>query len=195
MYSASSRRIGPALVVVVALLALGSGTGAYVVIRNLRGGPASHADDARTAPGVTQPLATTPDRPDNECPAITVRAVRAAGLNADLTLLRYVDAVLLGGTPAEAWICRNADGLFYYQGHRKSGPFNAATSQDTILLGHGILGEVDQADQSAFMALNPMDPKNPYDPIRTAYYVSPTSFYFTDPDGNRTTYTVISTRP
>jgi hypothetical protein len=195
MQPVSRRRVSPVLIVVVVLLALGSGAGAYVVVRNVTGGPVTSPNDAHTAPGSSHPAATTPGDPDDKCPGVTVQAVRAAGLNADLELLRYVDAVLPGGTPAEAWICRNADGLLYYQGHRKSGPLHAATSQDTILLGHGILGEVDEADKSAFAAVNPMDPKNPSDQRRTVYYVSPTAFYFTDPDGNRTTYTVISTRP
>jgi hypothetical protein len=178
------RRLGPAVIALLVLLAVGAGTGSYYLVRRIL------ADGA----AVTNTESNKPTAQGTPCPAITAKAVSDAGLNGDLKLLRYVDATLPGGTDAEAWICRNADGVLFYQGHRKSGPFEAATSDDTLLLGAGILGKVTTEGDDGFVAVNPKDPANPDDPERHEYHVSRTAFYFVVlPAGEKTEYVVTRT--
>jgi hypothetical protein len=156
--------------------------------------PAAPPAATPTGPQTTPKVTPKADDPGTSCPAITTKAVSDAGLDAQLKLLRYVDATLTGGSPAEAWICKNTDGELFYQGHRKSGPFERATSDDTILLGRGILGKVDTEGDDGFVATNPKDPANPDDPERTEYHVSAKIFYFLVlPSGDRGDYTVTRT--
>ena len=203
------QRIGPALITVFVLLAAGAGTASYFVVKQILADQAVRANrgSERTTPPVTTsraqppPQATPtgpqttpkvtpkPEDPGTRCPAITAKAVSDAGQNADLELLRYVDGTVSGGSGAEAWICKNADGGLYYQGHRKTGPFDAATSDHTILLGPGIVGKVGTEGGDGFIAVNPKDPANPDDPARTEYHVSANAFYFVvQPSGDRTDY-------
>jgi hypothetical protein len=206
------RRIGPALIALLVVLGGGVGTGSYFVVRQMLASRSDQAQASGTTPpprtsSTMRPAVPTPtgpqttpkvtpkaDDPGTSCPAITTKAVSDAGLDAQLKLLRYVDATLAGGSPAEAWICKNADGALFYQGHRKSGPFAAATSDDTILLGRGIVGKVDTEGDDGFVATNPKDPANPDAADRTEYHVSPKIFYFVVlPAGDRSDYTVTRT--
>ena len=61
---------------------------------------------------------------------------------------------MAGAAGAEAWICRDSDGILYYQGHNKAGPATLATSDYTILLGTPILGSVAQ-NGATYTATNP----------------------------------------
>jgi len=149
-----------------------------------------------TSPGTTPAVTEDPADPGTFCPAITEKAVVDAGLAGELRLLRYVEGKRAGAAGAEAWICRNKDGVLIYQGHRKSGPFNAASSNDTILLGRGILGKVEMEGADGFVATNPEDPSNPDDPTHTEYHVGPNTFFLVmKPSDNKTDYTVTRTVP
>jgi hypothetical protein len=200
--SSSPRRIGPVLILVLVLLAGLAATGGYLGARRILAG---QAGGATVTPPVTTPTPTpsvpdvtgNPNDPGTFCPAITERAVAAAGLRGELQLLLYVEAK---GTSAdvvgaEAWVCQNADGVLVYQGHRKTGPFNAATSDHTLLLGTGIRGKVSR-DGNGFVALNPKDPNNLNDTDHTDYHVSSTEFYYIHfPNNARTTYSIVRTVP
>jgi hypothetical protein len=227
------RRIGPALIVVLVLLAAGAGTGSYLVTRQILAGragpggatagpgganagpggasasagtpsasstrtrsPAQPSAAIPTGPQTTPKVTPKPQDPGTSCPAITARAVADAGLNGELRLLRYVDASAAGTPGAEAWVCKNADGVLFYQGHRKSSRFEAATSNDTILLGRGIRGKVETEGDQGFVAVNPLDAANPDDPNHTEYHVSPTSFFYvTLPQADKTVYVITRTVP
>jgi hypothetical protein len=223
------RRIGPALIAVLVLLAAGTGTGSYLVTRQILAGPAGpgganagvgpasganagggtpSASSTRTrspaqpsaaiptGPQTTPRVTAKPQDPGTFCPAITAKAVADAGLNGELRLLRYVDASATGASGAEAWVCKNADGVLFYQGHRKTGRFEAATSNDTILLGRGIRGKVETEGDKGFVAINPQDAANPDDPNHTEYHVSPTSFFYvTVPQADKTVYVITRTLP
>jgi hypothetical protein len=214
------RRIGRALIAVLVLLAAGTGTGSYLVTRQVLAGPAgpgganagagtpggANAGPGRspaqpsatipTGPQTTPKVTAKPQDPGTFCPAITARAVADAGLKGELRLLRYVDASATGASGAEAWVCKNADGVLFYQGHRKSGRFEAATSNDTILLGRGIRGKVETEGDKGFVAVNPQDAANPDDPNHTEYHVSPTSFFYvTVPQAGKTVYVITRTLP
>ena len=213
------RRIGPALIAVLVLLAAGTGAGSYLVTRQILAGPAGpgganagaampSASSTRTrspaqppaaiptGPQTTPRVTAKPQDPGTFCPAITAKAVADAGLNGELRLLRYVDASATGASGAEAWVCRNADGVLFYQGHRKSGRFEAATSNDTILLGRGIRGKVDTEGDKGFVAINPQNAANPDDPNHTEYHMSPTSFFYvTVPQADKTVYVITRTLP
>ena len=216
MYEQASpgRRIGPALIAVLVLLAGAAGTMGYLVTGQIIAGqvggtgiagptspgvgPSTTGSGATnpgaTDPGTTPPVTEDPTDPDTFCPAITEKAVVDAGLAGELQLLRYVEGNRAGAAGAEAWICRNKDGVLIYQGHRKSGPFNAASSNDTILLALGILGKVETEGADGFVATNPKDPANPDDPTHTQYHIGPDTFVLLEkPSDRKTVYDVIRT--
>ena len=213
----SGRRIGPALVFVLVLLAGAAGGGSYYVTRRLLSGttaplatgPTGTAGPASTPVTTTPPPTTppptstaTPSRspaspsptadPGRSCPALTEQAVRAAGQTGGLKLLLYVSGDGVGGqAAAEAWVCQNTDGALFYQGHRRTGPFTAATSNDTLLLGAGVRGAVVRSG-TEFVATNPKDPTVPDDPNHTDYHVSATAFFYVDlPQNVKVTYKII----
>jgi hypothetical protein len=217
VYPCSVRRIGPAFVLVLVVLAAVAGTGGYVVTRKIigdrsvdaSGGATSNATTgtsttdnpttgaATATPGANPTSGNPPDRNDqaSSCPAITEKAVRDAGLGGELQVLRYVEGRGQGGPDAEAWICKDKNGVLIYQGHRKSGPFNAATSSDTILLALGIRGKVEERG-GEFVATSPRDPTNLNDPTYTEYHVSATVFFILDlPGQRRTEYAITRTEP
>jgi hypothetical protein len=147
-----------------------------------------------TKPSVS-PSASGKD-PATFCPALTEQAVRAAGLAGGLQLLRYVQGDGTGSVAgAEAWVCRNTDGVLFYQGHRQTGPFTAATSNDTILVGAGVAGKV-VLDGDEFVASYPKDLTQPDGPMRTDYHVSATTFFYLDLPANvKVTYKIVRTVP
>jgi hypothetical protein len=191
------------------VLAGAAGTGAYLVTRQVLTKADAPTSTASTQPTITvtvpglptgpqtTPRATTDAKdPATFCPAITEKAVTAAGLAGGLVLLRYVQASATGLSDAEAWICKNSDGVLIYQGHRKSGPFDAATGDNTILLARGILGKVDTEGNDGFVATNPKDPANLDDPAHTEYHVSAKAFFHeTSPGGARSDYKIVRTVP
>ncbi len=205
----AGRRLGPALIAVIVVLAGVAGTMGYLVARQIIAGRNDGANNAgptspgqgptgsgTTDPGPTQPgpspeVSKNPDDPGSFCPAITETAMVDAGLAGGLKLLRYVEGTRSGAAGAEAWICQNTDGVLIYQGHRKSGPFNAANSNDTLLLARGIRGKV-ETEGDGFVATNPKDPTNPDDPTHTQYHVGPDTFYLLEkPSDRRTEYVVV----
>ena len=216
-----SRRITPALAVVLVLLAGAVGSAAYFVTRQVIGDPGTGGvanqpsttatspntspSPGRTttspprtsSPGVTTPATTSsPADRGRTCPALTEAAVKDKGFAGGLKLLLYVDADgQNGAVGAEAWICQNTDGVLIYQGHVKRGPFDAACCTDTLLIVNGIRGQVVQ-DVDRYIAVNPKDPFNLNDPTRTTYYVSRTEFYYIElPSGNKTTLVITRALP
>jgi hypothetical protein len=198
------------LAAVLVVLAAAGGVGGYLVTRQAvadRGQVTANGPTGSTGPtassGPTTPATTGPTQtpkastsptaaPDaTRCPALTEAAVRLKGLAGDLQLLLYVSSQ---GTPslagAEAWVCKNRDGLLIYQGHVRNGPFTDVCCTNTLLLASGIKGRV-VPDGAGFVATSPKDPSNADDPIHTDYHVSRTEFYFVDlPQNARTTYPI-----
>jgi hypothetical protein len=163
---APARRVGPLLIVVLLVLAGVGGTMGYLVARQVLAnqaavtpptGTQTPGRGSTTTPGKTATASPTisPDPKDEGtfCPPVTRKALTDAGLNSDLTLLLYIE-VTVPRAKARAWICRNAEGTLYYQSHEKTGPFTAATSQNTILLGTGIKGDVSVLGEG-YKAVNP----------------------------------------
>jgi hypothetical protein len=215
------RRIGPALVFVLVLLAGAAGGSSYYVTRQVLAGSSTPLANGPTGPtGAGTPAASDPVTPSQtqsapptttagtrptatpsptadpgrSCPALTEQAVRAAGQTGGLKLLLYVAADGIGGqAAAEAWICQNTAGVLFYQGHRRTGPFTAATSNDTILVGTGIRGSVVKSP-TEYVATNPKDPTIPDDPNHTDYHASATSFFYLDlPENLKVTYKITRT--
>jgi hypothetical protein len=171
----SRRRISPALIAVVLVLAGAAGTAAYLVARQIvtadgtvargpgtvgtttvAGQVVAPASSGSTATISAQSPAQTsfPPPTGDACPTFTVAAVKAAGRPGSRKLLLYVDAALAGTDGAEAWICQDSDGSLYYQGHNKTGPATNATTSNTILIGPGIRGTVVKAG-TGYSAKNP----------------------------------------
>jgi hypothetical protein len=134
------------------------------------------------SPKATPTITVDSNDPGTFCPKVTADAIKAAGRPGALTLLFYFEGTGPNGGGAEAWICRDSNGSHYYQGHRKTGPFTAATSSDSLLLGAGIQGSV-EAEPGGYVALNPSGGKN------TEYHVSSTKLVLVEPTGAQTTYT------
>jgi hypothetical protein len=205
----SPRRISPALAAVLVLLAVVGGGGGYLVTRQVLGGSGDTVADGPTgssrpsATGPTTPRSTgttatpkasaspTPTPDAKSCPALTEAAVKARGLAGDLQLLLYVSGKGTDTTAgAEAWVCKNGDGLLIYQGHRRTGPFTEVCCTDTILLASGIRGRVD-AVGDGFVATSPRDPTKVDDPNHTDYHLSRTEFFYVDlPQNTKVTYTI-----
>jgi hypothetical protein len=148
-------RVGPALVALLVALAATAGTFGYLVTRRVVQAEGLGGTSATTSPATpgTQGSGTTPTRPATTgtpapndpaaaCPAVTVKAVRDAGLNADLTVLLYIRTHREGVTDIQVWICKNADDLLIYQGHVMRGQLRAAESNSSLLLAEGVKGTV-----------------------------------------------------
>jgi hypothetical protein len=94
-------------------------------------------------PGLDDPTSPPPGPPTpDRCPILTQLALRARGLPSQLKLIIYIEAERRDSSNAEVWICSNEAGTLFYQGYVKNGPFTAATSRNTLLLGEGIRGTV-----------------------------------------------------
>jgi hypothetical protein len=158
-------------------------------------GPGHTSNPGGTAPGGnTSPPPVDPQDPGTFCPKVTEQAVTDANVTGGLTLLLYVDVAAPADRPtlstAEAWVCRNKDGLLIYQGHVKSGPFNAANGDSSLLIAEGIRGSVITSG-SGYLATNP----NPSGPGATTYLVTSGSLVLTKPDGSKTEYPVVRHYP
>jgi hypothetical protein len=169
-----------------------AGAGAYLVTRTYLADAAAatptngtNADPTTTRPGagVTTGGGGAPGDPGATCPALTSAAVKSAGRKGDLTRVLYVDGTRAGTDGAEAWICRDADGTLYYQGHDKGGPFDAATSSSTILIGPGVRGTVVMSGVG-FTATNPSNGGT------TQYIVTRETLAVVLPSGERQEYRV-----
>jgi hypothetical protein len=208
------RRIGPALIAVLVVLAAAAGTFGYVVTRALiegqgggplagtsssgppstpvttSTGPAQTTTPATTAPPTTTPPPVPPGDP-TACPQQTADALTAAGLNAELTVQLYIQTHKAGIYDAEVWICKNADDLLIYQGHVLSGPLDRADNgQNTILLADGVKGSV-VVEPGGFLATNPSGAGS-----TTEYHVSRTKLVTVQrPSRATTTYRVIRVYP
>jgi hypothetical protein len=193
--SSPGHRVGPALIALLVALAATAGTFGYLVARRVVDAQASGGTSPTTppaggssqSPGGNQPTRTqpagtgTPNEPDPAaaCPEVTVKAVRDAGLNADLTVLLYVQARRQGADDAEVWICKNADDRLIYQGHLLRGPITAAESDDSILLAEGIKGTV-ETEGTGYKATNVVGDRS------TEYHVSRDALVLRHLPGGRT---------
>jgi hypothetical protein len=187
----SGHRVGPALVALLVALAATAGTFGYLVTRRVVDTQAAGTSPT-SAPGSTSGQSgATPTRPAGgngtpappdpaaACPDVTVKAVRDAGLNADLTVLLYIQAHRDGAVDPEVWICRNADGRLIYQGHLLRGPLTAAESDDSILLAEGVKGTVER-EGTGYKATNTVGDRS------TEYHVSKESLVLRHLPGGRT---------
>jgi hypothetical protein len=191
------------LVALLVALAATAGMFGYLVARRVvdtqaAGGTSPTATPGKTSgqtegggtPTRTQP-GGTPVQPDPAaaCPDVTVKAVRDAGLNADLTVLLYVQAHRDGVDDPEVWICKNADDLLIYQGHLLRGPLTAAESDISILLAEGIKGTVER-EGTGYKATNVVGDRS------TEYHVSKDALVLRHLPGNRTEeYRIVVAKP
>jgi hypothetical protein len=185
----SGHRVGPALVALLVALAATAGTFGYLVTRRVVDTQAVGTDPTAPPAGQSgQPGATpsrqpdgtsTPPDPSAACPDVTVKAVRDAGLDADLTMLLYIQARREGADDAEVWICKNADNRLIYQGHRMRGQLTAAQGADSILLAEGIKGTVER-EGTGYKATNVVGDRS------TEYHVSKESLVLRHLPGGRT---------
>jgi hypothetical protein len=200
------RRIGPALVALIVVLAAAAGTVGYLGARQILDGSASGnpnssggsgatspstsgsgqtspAQTSPTTPGQATPTTTTPATtgPTDRCPDVTVQAVKAAGRPGQLQLALYIETPV-----SEVWICRDSDDELFYQGRLKPVPLTAATSKTTLLLGEGVRGRVDR-EGDGFVAINPGTSNR-----RTEYHVSRQYLVTRNVPGQQRTYEVIN---
>jgi hypothetical protein len=209
----TGRRIGPALIAVLVVLAGTAGTFAYLVTKRIVAGQATAspptATGTPTTPRTTAPRTTTatarpptnttrpatqsqsPPDPGDACHPATVQALANAGVNSTLEMLLYVQVRRPGELDAEIWICKNADGLLIYQGHVLSGDLDVADNgNNTILLAEGIKGTVDTEGGDGWKATNPSGSSS------TEYHVSRERLVIVRRPSNRETdYTVIRAKP
>jgi hypothetical protein len=207
----SGPRIGPALVAAMVAVAAAAGSLGYYGARRIladresaSGNPAlstpatvptspDGGDEPTTPgtdppdPGPDDPTSGPPEQPtSDECPALTVLAVRAQGLPSQLKLIIYIEAERAGSSNAEVWICASEAGTLFYQGHVKNGPFTAATSNNTLLLGEGIQGTV-EVEGAGWVATNVVGDRT------TEYHVSVEKLVQRNLPGESVTeYTVIN---
>jgi hypothetical protein len=207
-----SRRIGPALIAVLVVLAALAGTLGYAGTKALLGPSATPTGAPPTsstkAQGGTQPSQTgsspgqptdpgSPagtddpnDPPTTRCPSATLAALLAAHLAGDLKLRLYIRATMANASDAEVWVCENADGVLVYQGHVRNGPLSVADNGlNTLLLAEGIKGSVAE-DGAGFKAVNPNGRTT------TEYHVARDQLIVVDTPSNRQrVYTVITSYP
>jgi hypothetical protein len=200
----SGHRVGPGLVALLVALAATAGTFGYLVTRRVvdsqaaggtsptstPAGPSDHQSGATPTPA--QPGGTgssNPADPAAACPDVTVKAVRDAGLNAELTVLLYIQARREGADEVEVWICQNADERLIYQGHRLRGPLTAAESDDSLLLAEGIKGTVER-EGTGYKATNVVGDRS------TEYHVSKESLVLRHlPGGRAEEYRITLAKP
>lgn len=207
----TGRRIGPALVAAVVVLAAAAGTLGYYGARRILddrvtasaspsqstpatgpttpgGGGAPTTPGTEPAdPGPGDPSSPLPGPPTPEgCPVLTQLALRARGLPSQLKLIIYIEAERPDSSNAEVWICSNEAGTLFYQGHVKNGPFTAATSNNTLLLGEGIRGTV-AVEGAGWVATNVVGDRT------TEYHVSAEKLVQRNlPGDNVAEYTVVN---
>jgi hypothetical protein len=206
----ATRRLRPVLIVFLVLLAVAAGTVGYFGARRVLGIGQGAATPTTTAPGSVpgpssgqtpgttpqggpdakqpepQPRVTVPPGDPTRCPDQTRDALATKGLNEDLAVVFYIRATLPNAAGAEVWICRNADGLLIYQGHRLTGPITE--TDHSLLLAEGIRGTVEEIE-GGYLATNPTS-----DGKQTTYTVTPRTLTVINP-GGRTTYTVVVVGP
>jgi hypothetical protein len=180
------RRLSPIVIAVVVILAAVAGTGSYLLVRQYLD---QSAEPAAGPPRSSNPVTSTSTDTRDPCPQFTVDAVKAAGRPGKLDRILYVEVAREGTNGAEAWICRDSDGVMYYQGHVKDAPATVADSRVTILLGAPIKGTV-AANGSTYTATNPTP-----DGRTTQYVVSRDALTLIAPSGTRTDYTVVRSSP
>jgi hypothetical protein len=190
----SGRRIGPAFVALLTVLAVVAGTGGYLAARQvLAGQPAAGPGPSGTttsdtrSPSATAAPGRSPDPGDSGtlCPELTSKAVAGKGLDGNLTLVLYIafHPATGSGEGGELWVCRNGTGQLIYQGHVTSGPMLSADSSNTLLLADGIKGTVVASD-GGFLAVNPSAD------TKTEYHVSRTQLKIVLPSGREQLYLV-----
>jgi hypothetical protein len=207
-----SRRIGPALIAVLVVLAALAGTLGYAGMKAVlgpsgtpNGSPSNSStkthDPTQPSDGGTSPGQPTDggspqgsDDPNNPpttaCPTTTLAALVAKNLGGDLKLRLYVRGSLANASDAEVWICENADGVLVYQGHVLNGPLSVADNGlNTLLLVEGIKGSVVE-EGAGFKAVNPNGRTS------TEYHVTRDQLVVVDKPSNRQrVYTVTKAYP
>jgi hypothetical protein len=151
------RRLSPLLIALLVVIGLTAAGFSYVVARRLVAGQASPTSGPTPAPtGSTTPTGA-PVPAYARCPDATARALAAAGLDDQLDLMIYVRVQRPEKADAEAWVCRNGDGLLVYQGHELPGPLDVADNAvNTIMLASGIKGDVTfDAGRDRYVGRNP----------------------------------------
>ncbi len=216
VYEQPGRRIGPALIAFLVVLAAAAGSVGYFGARQIiaaneplgsRTSPPAGANPTQPTPGGTStstgntpgngpssPTRTTPAQvppgDSTKCPDATETAVIAGGLAGGLELLLYVQVRRTGQADAEIWVCRNTDDVLIYQGHVLSAALDVADNgQNTLLLAEGIKGSV-ATEGDGFLAVNPSGANT------TEYHVSRTRLRtILKPAGRVTDYTVVKVYP
>jgi hypothetical protein len=172
---------------IILLVAIGGfavgfgGTGAYLAVSQALAGETPAGPDQAGAS--TTPAVVTTSDGGQPCPAFTIEAVRESGGPGDLVEVRWVQGTRPSGLGGEAWICLDSDGTLYYQGHDLNGPATAGTSNNTILIGGSVRGEVTR-DGENYVATNG----------GTQYLVGPGTFAVVN-DGRREDFTGLEQRP
>ncbi len=200
----TGHRVGPALIALLAVLAAAGGSAGYFGTKaiftssgtpqggattNRTTGPAgqTHTTTPGNSPqtsggGQTGPTTTQPQVPPgdpNTCPAATVSAVSAAGIDSRLTVKLYIRVHRDREYDSEVWICQNAGGLLVYQGHVMRAALTTATSDSSLLIAEGIKGTV-VATTDGYTATNPTSSGK-----STEYRVSRTVLTTVDEPGDR----------
>jgi len=212
----TGHRVGPALIALLAVLAAAGGSAGYfgtkAVLTN-NGTPRAGATVVRTTVpagqtqtttpgnspqtsggGQTGPSTTQPQVPPGDpatCPAATVNAVAAAGLDSVLSVKLYIRVHRDREYDSEVWICQNPAGLLVYQGHVMRAVLTTGTSDSSLLIAEGIKGTV-VATSDGYTATNPTT-----DGRSTEYRVTRTVLTTVNEPGDRDkqVYPVVSAAP
>ncbi|HEY7225377.1 MAG TPA: hypothetical protein VH561_17520 [Micromonosporaceae bacterium] len=178
-------------VVIVLLAAIGAlvagvaGTATYLGVSGyLQGQPSTPGPSVGGGQTTgTKPSQTPePTASQTPCPLYTIAQVQTKGHPGTLVNLLYVRGPRRSGSGpgGEGWICQDADGTLYYQGHDLDGR-RPSDGKNTILVGGGIRGDVVQVG-STYVAT-----------IRNATYrVSCDEFAYIGSDGRRTDYQIMT---
>lgn len=92
-----------------------------------------------------------PARSGRSCPPVSEKAAIEAGSRGDLRQRLYIRT-----ERSEIWICEDAGGRLWYQGHRLRGKLDAANGEDSLFLGNvNFTGGNGQFDE--YVAVNATD--------------------------------------
>jgi hypothetical protein len=86
--------------------------------------------------------------PEESCPAVTVTAAHGTGGVGAISVQLYVQT-----EDAEAWVCHDANGTLFYQGHSGNGPIAQASAATSNNDGTLFLTDV-KRDSDAYVATN-----------------------------------------
>ncbi len=140
-------------------------------------GPTTRASTGNTTPSESS------KSPATECPEFMQKAAEAQGAKRPLTLRLYIATA-----KSEVWICPDAGGKLWYQGHSiKKATFPAEVPEEGV---NGLLlSNVNGIDQGRYVAIN--EDQNG----RTDYTVGPEELVIDRKGGNKTTEKVVHHTP